>query len=112
MDFLEHELQAELNLTRSPCAGDLSVAHVLRATAGCAICGSASATRLDGLILSVIEGVVGFRPELHHRMVTPRKDKILQQRHIPVVAARTLQSVSPHGSEHAGLSIRPELGKI
>src|SRR5437016_10608481 len=90
---LEHEFQTELKLAGRPGAGDHSIPYILRARAGGAKGCGAPASRRDVLKLRVVEGVIGLQTELQRR-VRPRQGEVLQQRHIPVVTARTVQVIS------------------
>src|SRR6516225_644480 len=94
----EQKLQAELHNPRRPGAGHFADAEIVRIPAtgaaprrSAVIVGSPAATGVNRFPLGVIEGIESLPPELQGGVfgMEPRQLKVLQQRHVPVIAAGT-----------------------
>ena len=117
---LENELQRELHDALGPGAGDIASAEVICLAAdglivtGCPEGGGRVASGADALPLGVVEGVVGFPTELEGGVLTfePRRLEVLEQRQVPVVAARARQRIITHISEHPRLTVGAQLGEL
>ena len=89
---LENELQAELHNSRRPGAVNFTVAVVIRLAATRSSGRSRTvATGVNAVPLRMVEGVVGFPAKFYGGVFLskPRKLKVFQQRHVPIVATWT-----------------------